>query len=207
MSDEFKWTKWDGQGRRREHLEGLTCQVIYLGTFSSGGGYQASSMNQAILNFKIVRDASQSRQRYKLQSIDFFSQHLEILKKHIEKPDSRVTWVPSSKLQTDPLYDDRHHRLLRKTFRAEYVVEIVRKIAATSSLHNQEGKRLWEPIYESLAFISPDLTGVRRIFIFDDVLTSGASFKAVATHIWDHYPEMEIVGVFLAFSEQPYYDR
>lgn len=60
------------------------------------------------------------------------------------------------------------------------------------------------PAYNELEWISDELgnldNGNATIIILDDVITSGASYKACKKIIHEHYPNLEVYGVFWAVT-------
>lgn len=121
------------------------------------------------------------------------------------KPDALDRWtfapIPPSKARRDPLYDDRLLQMLR-AIRPERPLDTRELIVQTSSIDAahagserptpDELKALYR-IDEALADPDPDV-----IAVVDDVLTTGAHFKAAESVLSDRFPNARVVGLFLA---------
>jgi predicted amidophosphoribosyltransferase len=178
----------------------------FFGEYTAQKGYSHSPCNQLIVNFKHdpqKRVTSPYAFRYKVQAIADVSRALASVfrPEHISSP--TFVPVPPSKAKNDPAYDDRCVQTLRQM--ANYtsspidVRELVIQTASTDASHgsdNRLGPSDLIPIYaidEGLAFPSPT-----SVVIFDDVLTTGAHFKAMQ-HVLSHrFPGVPIYGIFIA---------
>ncbi len=175
---------------------------MYFSDYCAGQGFGYSPMNQLILNFKKpVERRGQAEWFYKERAIETagaaFARAL---------PDgfchqAVLIAMPPSKARDDARYDDRMIRLLRAVgdHRRVDVRDLLyqdgsRDVAA------HEGERP-DPevlagrlrIDEALAAPTPTVIGV-----FDDVLVTGASFKAAKVVLQMRFPGVRVVGIYLA---------
>ena len=174
----------------------------FLGEYTAGTGFTHSATNDLILNFKKLMDRRDKPEwRYKDQAIQqaaaafgtaLGSEELDLL---------TFVPIPPSKAKDDPLYDDRMVRMLRaiRPEPALDVRELVIQKRSTEAVHDTEHRpspdeiaELYE-IDDVLATPAPDV-----IAIVDDVLTTGAHFRAGKSILSNRFPEIWIVGFFLA---------
>ena len=99
--------------------------------------------------------------------------------------------IPPSKSKNDALYDDRLVRMLRG-IRAQPsldVRELVFQRASTAAVHDQENRPTPEQIQANYG-IDPALRDPdpQVIGLFDDVLTTGAHFRAASAALKQSFP-------------------
>ena len=116
----------------------------------------------------------------------------------------RLTFVPipPSKIKGDPLYDDRLTQMLRGIFSQDSsldIRELVVQTANTTPAHNldvrprPEDIRALYRIDEELAEPTP-----RTIALVDDILTTGAHFRAAHSTLSTRFPAAPVIGLFIA---------
>jgi predicted amidophosphoribosyltransferase len=164
-------------------------------------------MNQLIYNFKKepVKKTNSQEWYWKEKAISDVAALLESSDLwHVLK---NCLWVPmpSSKLKTDENYDDRLMDVLRLLQKKEPKLDIRELLsikAGRSQAHVPGSKRpSLSEHQENLIFDSSKKSPVpKTIIIFDDVITTGASFKAVKLILQDEYPGISIAGIFVARS-------
>lgn len=115
------------------------------------------------------------------------------------------TWVavPSSKAKSDPEYDDRLVQVMHKLKEIEPSLDARELILIKSSreaAHSTGSKRLSVKEHLQNFILDPQYENPfpERIVIFDDVLTSGASFKAAQEVLLKKFPGVFIIGIFIA---------
>lgn len=201
------WTRWDGTNRARPFLL-ETDNVYTCREYISHGGYAAGETNDLVLNLKIPVDQTH-RLHHKSAAINRFAQELSTfftnINQHIadfdvnELPNWRITAMPSSKPTTDPGYDNRINKVCRQCcniYKDIVFQPVLETIQARQPLH--EGvPRSVETIMNNLS-VPPDLTGVRGLFVVDDVLTQGTNIRAFSSKIQAAYADMRIISLVWA---------
>lgn len=124
-----------------------------------------------------------------------------------------ATWVPipPSKTKSDPHYDDRLWRVLLKMKENEPSLDIRELLLAKSSreaAHNPGAVRpkVNDHINNFIFDASQSSPKPRAIILFDDIITSGAHFKASQTIIQKELPEVPVIGLFIARNARPEID-
>jgi len=176
---------------------------VFLGEYIVGGGWQAGRTNQLILNLKKSPEHRGTPQwHYKgraiQQAADDFRAALDL------DSLSRVTIVPMppSKAKDDALYDDRMLRVVRHLCRGTQadVRELLYQSVSRESFHGSSQRRDIEGLIEkfrvdeALANPPPGF-----VVVVDDVLTTGASFRAAKTVLHRRFgTALDVFGLFVA---------
>lgn len=174
---------------------------FYARDYISRGGYQASNANNLINNFKKPADRKGKPEwSWKEKAIKQFASEIsEIL------PDEMlVTCIPSSIIKTDPSYDSRLEDTLKqlKLLRPDIIIKFPISIMQTTVASHSGGGRNPEQIYENLKWKGL-LTTFDQIVLVDDVLTTGAHFKACKKLILEYHPHKTVIGIFWAKTVWP----
>lgn len=182
-----------------------------------------SPTNRLIGNFKKgMNRRGQADWRYKIQAIDDSSEKLANAFKWSALVDKRVVLIPMppSKPRDHALYDDRvsqvvqqvvskaHSKLESKSIFVDLQMrDCLRLNGSIPSSHSSTTPRpsasdVFEAMHvdteSALLHLPPQM-----IFVFDDVLTTGAHFSAAYSHLHFHFPQAQIVGIFLARTVRP----
>jgi predicted amidophosphoribosyltransferase len=109
--------------------------------------------------------------------------------------------MPPSKAQDDPLYDDRLTRMLT-AIRPQPpldIREIIVQKTSTGAAHHSDARPRPETL-EALYTLNPRwlVPTPTVIGLFDDVLTTGAHFKAAQSLLNKAFPGVRIIGLFIA---------
>jgi len=176
----------------------------YLGEYASGRGFKHSEMNQVINNLKKPIDRKHLPEwHFKEQAIQQIAFWLMSTKSWMKL--KYCTWVPMppSKIKSHPAHDDCTLRILNRVQQFEKALDVRELLLAKASrepAHNPSSKR--PSIVDHLNNLVVDENLIdpipHAIVIFDDVITSGASFKAAQKILQNKYSEIPIVGVFVA---------
>jgi hypothetical protein len=177
-------------------------ECYFLGEYTARKGYAFSATNQLILNFKKSMDKRNTPQwRYKERAIDEAAAAFRAALNEEWLETATLVPIPPSKSKTDALYDDRLARMVRG-IRAQPqldVRELVFQRASTAAAHDQEHRPTPEQIQanygidQTLRDPNPQVIG-----LFDDVLTTGAHFRAAAVALQQSFPGVKIIGLFIA---------
>jgi len=174
----------------------------FIGEYTARQGFAYSATNSLILNFKKTLDRrGRPEWRYKERAL----QTAAAAFRRALNPEAldRLTFVPvpPSKAKGDPLYDDRLTRMLR-AIRPEPpldVRELIVQTESTDAVHDREVRPRPEEI-EALYSIDQTLTepAPRLVAVVDDLLTTGAHFRAAKSILSARFPEVAAVGMFIA---------
>jgi hypothetical protein len=184
---------------RRDHYyltEGDECYFLY--EYTAGAGWRGGDTNQLIHNRKKKR--GDRGYPYKATAITKCARDLSATVNETWLSSATLIPVPPSKIKTNPGHDDRIVQVcqnIRKLNQPD-VRELIEQIRSTEPFH--EGQRLKpqelrdnyrfsESLFENL----PQSVGV-----VDDLLTTGAHFRAVKDMILERVPNCRVVGFFVA---------
>lgn len=175
---------------------------FYARDYISRGGYGASETNDLVNNFKKSPDRKgRPEWKYKEQAIRRFAKELAFIS-NIEI--FYVTCVPSSKARTSPDYDSRLEDTIQclKQLKSGVSIGFPLSFKTTMQAAHSGGSRNVEEIYANLEWTGiPD--GITDIIIVDDVITTGAHYKACKKLILDHIPNANVQGLFWARTVWP----
>ena len=180
-------------------------ECYFIGEYTARMGYAYSATNNLVLNFKKTLDRQGlSEWHYKEKAIkEAAAAFATALEPSVQKTLDRVTFVPvpPSKARDDPLHDDRLTQMLNLV-RPEpglAVREVIVQECSTDAVHSSES-RLRPDEIEAMYSIDEALTkpvpGV--LAVVDDVLTTGAHFRAAQTVLASRFPATKIIGLFIA---------
>ena len=174
----------------------------FIGEYTARMGFSYSTTNDLVLNFKKTMDRRGTPEwQYKGRAID----QAAVAFRTALGPNGidALTFVPMppSKAKGDPLYDDRLIRLLNaiRSHPPLDVRELIIQIVSTEAVHGMEDRPKSDQI-EALYRIDEELgPGLKPcVAIIDDVLTTGAHFRAAKSVLSARFPEREFIGLFLA---------
>lgn len=176
-------------------------RCYFLGEYTARQGYAYSPTNDLILNFKKPPDRrGRPEWRYKEQAIQ---RAATAFRRAFGAEPPRMLFVPMppSKARDDPRHDDRVARMLRSIWpdRVVDVREIIIQSESTDAVHDSPARPTPQQI-EAAYRIDERLTTPRPAFIavVDDVLTTGAHFRAAQSVLAACFPAVQIVGLFIA---------
>lgn len=198
----LRLTKIDDLTRRDHRHLTPEDRCFFLGEYTARTGYAFSETNNLILNFK----KSPARRglpewRHKDAAI---CKVAEMFRDAL--PEDWLTTVtlvpiPPSKTKGDPLYDDRMLRMLQTLGHGLEVDirELVLQCENMGAAHNSDDRPSPQDLVRSYGInemvAEPPPT---EVALFDDLLTTGAHFKAAQAMIENHYPGVPTVGIFIA---------
>ena len=185
-------------------------QCLFCLEYTRGGGYQESQSNAFIMNFKkpVTKRKKQLEYKYKAKAIEMAANHFaRVFMKY--KVDSVLVPVPPSKTKENPKHDDRMLKMLQKVEHElkknnNYhikAIELVQQVEDMYPVHKSEVRPTIDELVRNYSVdtrleVSKVVSG-KVIFIVDDVLTTGAHFKAMQKAIKKHYSN-KTMGLFLA---------
>jgi len=188
---------------RAEHLRLAADDECYaLREYIPRGGFRAGETNSLILNLK-KHPARQGQPdwKYKLLAIQQVARELRGAINSAWLQGAVIVPMPPSRASNDPEYDDRMvqvaHALVAGTGATvrELIVRTVSRVASHSQEQARDVDRLLQSLglNESVAVPEP-----AKIGVIDDVLTTGAHFRAARYLLQRRFPSAHIVGFFAA---------
>ena len=179
-----------------------TC--YFLGEYTARKGFSFSATNNLIINLKkSVSCRGQYQWRYKSTAIKQAAIAFHSAVNEEALNDATLVPIPPSKVKTDPLYDDRMTQVIREIRPSPPldVRELIIQRNTTEPAHSLvDGNRPRPEDILALYDIDQNLVKPhpRLIALFDDVLTTGAHFKAAKSVLIRAFPGIDIVGLFIA---------
>ena len=197
-----RFTKVDDLTRTDHWYLTETDACYFIGEYTAHKGFSYSATNKLILNFKKTMDRRGSPEwKYKGFAIDQAAVAFRTALGQNGVDALTFVPIPPSKAKDNPLYDDRMVRFLTKVRSNPPldVRELIIQIHSTEAVHGMEDRPGPQQI-EALYRIDEDLVAglKQRVAIVDDVLTTGAHFRAAKSVLSARFPEQEIIGLFLA---------
>ncbi|MGA2141130.1 MAG: hypothetical protein ABSG94_01810 [Brevinematales bacterium] len=175
-------------------------ECFYRREYCPGKGFFFSETNQLIKNFKHNISTRPDLENHKLFSINKFA--LELSEYFFDFQKFHLSFIPASKCKTDISYDDRLEKTLAGLKRLKPNVIIEEPVILENSFRASHlgGPRFMggkNRNYRWQGFSSK--TGeIGRLYIIDDVITTGTHFKAFKNIITAHHPGVEVIGLFWA---------
>ncbi len=177
-------------------------RCYFLGEYTARKGYAFSATNNLVLNFKkSMTTRGQAQWRYKDQAISQAAAAFRAAVNEEALNNATFIPVPPSKAKSDPLYDDRLVKMLRRIRPSPPVDirELVVQIESTRAVHDSETRpspaELESRYTLDQTLLSPT---PQLIVIVDDVLTTGAHFRAVKAVLERTFPGVSVIGLFIA---------
>jgi predicted amidophosphoribosyltransferase len=172
---------------------------------TNGKKWNFSETNQLVSNFKKKMDrAGQYDWRYKQEAIQQIGQKFATTFKWADLQSSHrpaLVPMPPSKRRNDPMFDPRMLDVLKCiAVRTKLQLDIRDCLSFSGKYgasHESDNRPTPDELYAELSFHGASSTpGV--IFLFDDMLTTGAHFRAAARVLAAQYPGVPVIGNFVA---------
>ena len=200
MFDRF--TEIDDLTRRQHSFLTAEDRCFYLGEYIKDSPYSESRTTSIIHNIKKKLDQKgRPGWHYKEKDISFVANEIaRILGKNGLEHGAFVP-VPPSYAKDNPLYDDRLIRLLQLAGRGTSmdVRELLILTETMQASHESQQRPNVQELYQRLK-LNEELANPEpaSIILFDDLLTTGAHFKAAKRKLLERFPTREVVGIFIA---------
>ena len=189
----------------------------FLGIYKPRAGSQHSKFNDLIINFKKpMHRKGLPEWKYKERAIDIIAAKLASSLELYGTWAQTVTWVPipPSRAKGDPEYDDRLLQVLykvsqtlqrhQKRQRPLDIRGLIRQKKSTQPSHLSSSRPSPDAIAANY-FIDESLMAASiqcKVALFDDVITTGAHFKAAQSVLKQRVPDVVIGGIFIARAER-----
>lgn len=178
-------------------------ECYYFHDYTPRQGARYSNGNQLIYNLKkSVLRRGEPDYRYKLQAIGVSANMLKAAFNRSSWVFDQATFcpIPPSKLPVHPEYDNRMTQIINLACagtRAD-IRELILQSEGYDASHRQvDGARIKPPQLEAMYTLDPN-PPKDVVILVDDVLTTGAHFVAAKNVILTKYPQVRVVGFFIA---------
>jgi hypothetical protein len=178
----------------------------YLGEYTPRAGSGHSPTNKLIINYKKSVDRREHEDwSYKEKAINEVAQWWK--KAIFDTTDlsdrvHRATLVPipPSKAKNSPEYDDRNYRMLKSLFPKGDVRELILQKESREPLHVLKNEPRLPGTLKNNYVLNEILTQPlpSEIWLFDDTLVKGTHFRAAKEFLRKFFPNIPIVGFFIA---------
>jgi hypothetical protein len=188
----------DDTNRRDHAYLGEDDECYFLYEYTAGAGWRGGDTNQLIHNLQ--KKSGDGGFHYKAPAIARCAAAFSETITGNWLAESCLVPVPPSKIRTDPLYDDRMHRVCSLICKpgAPKVIELIEQIESTETFKGGNRKRPDE-LRANYRFEEQSLAGLpQSIGIVDDVLTTGSHFRAIKDMILERLPDHRVIGFFVA---------
>ena len=174
----------------------------FLGEYTARKGFAFSATNQLVLNFKKSMDKRSTAQwHYKEQAIGAAAAAFRSALNNDWLNIAILVPIPPSKAKDNPFYDDRLVRMLQaiRDQPSLDVRELIIQRASTAAVHDQENRPTPDQIQANYAIDDTLRNPAPRVIgLFDDVLTTGAHYRAASAVLNQAFPSVRIIGLFIA---------
>lgn len=175
--------------------------ISFLWEYISEKGYEGGNVNRLILNLKkSPLDINKPGYHYKNDTILNIAKLLSTIK---GMSNYTIVPIPPSKSKNDSGYDDRLIQILRQWSISRPTVqymELIYQNNSTNASHLSEQRLKPQALLNNYR-LDKSLKleeGRKIILIFDDILTTGSHYKAMASLLKKEFPDKQIKGFFLA---------
>jgi hypothetical protein len=177
-----------------------TDECYFGGEYTAGQGYAHSATNQLIHNLK--KDMARRglpEWRYKEGAIRQVAANLRDSLTPEFLASATFVPVPPSKVASDPEYDDRMTQVLQLLGGHIDVRELVAQRESTERVHTAASRPKPPELYNNYEIVQPFTDPPpSQVAVVDDLLTTGAHFKAMQRILTETYPNIHVVGIFIA---------
>jgi len=177
-----------------------TDECYFIGEYTARVGFSYSATNDLIQNLKKPMDRKDRPEwRYKGWAIEQAARQMREALPPETLGYATFIPVPPSRIKTDHLYDDRVVQILHKLGDAVDVRDAVTQTADYDASHGTEVRLGPDELYQlyeiDMELSEPTPTS---LVVVDDVLTTGAHFKAMKRVLNMTFPDVPLIGVFVA---------
>ncbi|MFW2597749.1 hypothetical protein ACN9JZ_03415 [Aliarcobacter butzleri] len=191
--------KYDHSLHTRKHL--TSDDECFYFIEATNGGFRESDSNNLLFNYKRLITSSTNTQAlyYRNKAIEKFVDYLSTID---EFSNDNLIVIPAStsKKRGSPLFNDRIDKtveLLQQRCPNLIIEKAFDTIEDVTPSHNG-GQRDIESVIANIEWKGFKHEPSEKVFIIDDTLTTGSHFKSWKTIINHYYPDIEVVGIFLA---------
>lgn len=177
-------------------------ECYFILSYTSHKSFDYSLDNSIIINLKkSVLKRGTLEYKYKEEAINKCAGYLNYISiNNLFSNDVTFIPIPPSKSKNDPEYDDRLLLILNNAFKENIdIKEFIIQNKSTEAVHLC-GNRLTKEEIKSNYTVDEKLLSQTKgtIIIFDDVITTGAHYKAIKELILERFPQKRVIGLFIA---------
>jgi hypothetical protein len=197
---------WSPKFRKISELErpdhfhlGVDDICYFLGEYTARAGFGHSTTNQIIANLKKpVIAKGTNHWHYKLSAIRSCAATMRSGISESSRQNDLFVPIPPSKRPDDPEYDDRVE-LLAGLIAPGRVASLLRTSVSRPPRHQGDSRRDLDELRQSIEIAGAGpFAQPPRIFLVDDVLTTGCSFTTCKELLAPHFPHVPVIGIFVA---------
>ena len=178
-------------------------KCVFAREYKSRAGFKASKTNQDIWNFKkspLIKKTSEWK--YRTKAIKTFAKEIVRLFKPISN--ATITAIPSSKPKIHPEYDNRFEDLFKELLKTRPKLNIEWPVEIQDIMHSAHHGGSRDPEDIKKIYIWKGFKNTpEKIGIVDDVLTTGAHFRAMSDFLRENGYKGQIVGIFWSRAVYP----
>lgn len=179
-------------------------ECYYIGNYTPGENYNHSEVNQIVFNLKMpVAYQNEYRYRYKRREIARCGAAIGRAVNNTMATYSALVPIPPSKPCSHPEYDDRVAQIAANAHPFRKSELLTTSIVREPAHLNRQKKRSIQGVYDTLESHADRILDASTCILIDDVLTTGASFKACKRKITEMGVFERILGVFVARCAWP----
>jgi hypothetical protein len=188
---------------RPDHSYLAPADVCYfLGEYTARKGFAFSATNRLIFNLKKgMERRGRPEWPYKAAAIQSVADALRTALNDKARQTLTFVPVPPSKAKTDPLYDDRLLQVLHGIWPGQMidVREMIVQPQSSDAAHDRD-QRPKPSELEARYVIERGLLRPkpRVLAVVDDLVTTGAHFVAIRNMLRREFPDIPVMGIFIA---------
>lgn len=176
-------------------------ECAFFGEYTPRAGYKHSVTNQLVLNMKKKPSVARGTYQWphKVRAIATAAAAIRAGVNPGALATSLFVPIPSSKTPAHPDYDPRMFQVAQAIGAPARAAEVLRTRVDRDALHENADRR--DPValaetFELRADLIPD--DIARVFLIDDMLTTGCSFRACKDTLTPYLPGKPIIGLFVS---------
>ena len=193
---------------RRDHCYLQETDVCaFIGEYTARAGYEHSQTNQLIFNLKKSPERrGRAEWSYKEKAIRQAGRTFEAVLTEQALDDYTFVPIPPSRARGETGYDNRMSQVIQaiRPSRSVDMRELIVQTESTEAAHDSR-VRLSPHEIAGLYRIDEALTTPKPlvVVVVDDVLTTGAHFKATQSLLRSRFPGVSVFGLFVARRALP----
>ncbi len=180
------------------HLE-ADDQCAFFGEYTPREGWRYSATNQLILNLKKRPSVARGTPQWphKLKAIRDVAAAIRSSLTPEALATSLFAPIPSSKTPDHPDFDPRMLTVARAIGTPARAAEVLRTTVDRLAMHESADRRDPDALEATLEVLPSAIPAdIERIFLLDDMITTGCSFRVCKTLLQPHVAGKPIIGLF-----------